>query len=115
MDRYGTVKKVRVVKDKKGASRGYGFVEFTEDRELKGRFVLLFSFVIPVCCSFDSPLCLTESVRAADGAKILGRRILVDVERGRTVKGWKPRRLGQFVSLSSLYLAYRNVKCSFPL
>lgn len=25
---------------------------------------------------------------------MLGRRILVDVERGRTVKGWKPRRLG---------------------
>lgn len=30
----------------------------------------------------------------ADGLKILGRRILVDVERARTVKGWKPRRLG---------------------
>jgi U1 small nuclear ribonucleoprotein 70kDa len=25
---------------------------------------------------------------------ILGKRILVDVERGRTVRGWKPRRLG---------------------
>lgn len=30
----------------------------------------------------------------ADGLKIEGRRILVDVERGRTVTGWKPRRLG---------------------
>lgn len=30
----------------------------------------------------------------ADGMKLLGRRILVDVERGRTVKNWKPRRLG---------------------
>ncbi|KAG1052750.1 hypothetical protein G6F43_005134 [Rhizopus delemar] len=29
-----------------------------------------------------------------DGLKILGRRIIVDVERARTVKGWKPRRLG---------------------
>jgi U1 small nuclear ribonucleoprotein 70kDa len=26
--------------------------------------------------------------------QILGKRILVDVERGRTVRGWKPRRLG---------------------
>jgi U1 small nuclear ribonucleoprotein 70kDa len=25
---------------------------------------------------------------------ILGKKILVDVERGRTVRGWKPRRLG---------------------
>ena len=31
----------------------------------------------------------------ADGKKIDGRRVLVDVERGRTVKGWQPRRLGE--------------------
>ena len=30
----------------------------------------------------------------ADGKKIDGRRVLVDVERARTVKGWQPRRLG---------------------
>ena len=30
--------------------------------------------------------------------KINGRRIVVDVERGRTVKGWKPRRLGKNTS-----------------
>merc|ERR1712224_531109 len=29
-----------------------------------------------------------------DGLKINGRRVLVDVERGRTVRGWLPRRLG---------------------
>lgn len=28
------------------------------------------------------------------GRKIDGRRVVVDVERGRTVKGWRPRRLG---------------------
>lgn len=32
--------------------------------------------------------------KSADGKKIDGRRVLVDVERGRTVKGWRPRRLG---------------------
>ena len=31
----------------------------------------------------------------ADGKKIDGRRVLVDVERARTVKGWRPRRLGE--------------------
>lgn len=25
---------------------------------------------------------------------MMNRRLLIDVERGRTVKGWKPRRLG---------------------
>lgn len=35
----------------------------------------------------------------ADGKKIDGRRILVDVERGRTVKGWRPRRLGKYLGL----------------
>ncbi|KAG0740350.1 hypothetical protein G6F57_004259 [Rhizopus arrhizus] len=38
---------------------------------------------------------LAESAyKDTDGLKILGRRIIVDVERARTVKGWKPRRLG---------------------
>ena len=33
----------------------------------------------------------------ADGKKIDARRIVVDVERGRTVKNWKPRRLGKLI------------------
>ena len=32
--------------------------------------------------------------KESDGLHIMGKRILVDVERGRTVRGWKPRRLG---------------------
>jgi hypothetical protein len=35
----------------------------------------------------------------ADGKRVDGRRITVDVERGRTVKGWKPRRLGESAGL----------------
>jgi U1 small nuclear ribonucleoprotein len=50
--------------------RGYGFVEFVREKDLKTAF------------------------KEADGMKVDGRRIVVDVERGRTVKGWKPRRLG---------------------
>lgn len=32
--------------------------------------------------------------KQADGKKIDGKRVVVDCERGRTVKGWVPRRLG---------------------
>ena len=35
----------------------------------------------------------------ADGKKIDSRRVLVDVERSRTVKGWRPRRLGKLLIL----------------
>lgn len=36
----------------------------------------------------------TAAYKEADGLAILGKKILVDVERGRTVRDWKPRRLG---------------------
>jgi hypothetical protein len=32
--------------------------------------------------------------KEAEGMKLGKGRLLIDVERGRTVKGWKPRRLG---------------------
>ncbi|KAJ3127277.1 hypothetical protein HK098_006551 [Nowakowskiella sp. JEL0407] len=51
-------------------SRGYGFVEFERERDMKAAY------------------------KDADGIKLMGRRILVDVERGRTVKDWKPRKFG---------------------
>ena len=41
----------------------------------------------------DLPL-RAAAYKHADGKKIDGRRVLVDVERARTVKGWQPRRLG---------------------
>lgn len=37
---------------------------------------------------------LLAAYKHADGKKIDGRRVLVDVERARTVKGWLPRKLG---------------------
>ena len=37
---------------------------------------------------------ILAAYKHADGKKIDGRRVLVDVERARTVKGWLPRRLG---------------------
>jgi hypothetical protein len=40
----------------------------------------------------------------ADGLKLVGKRILVDVERGRTVKGWRPRRLGNNLSFYIVFV-----------
>ena len=68
---YGPVKKVHMVHDKvTGKPRGYAFIEFEHERDMHSAY------------------------KHADGKKIDGRRIVVDVERGRTVKGWLPRRLG---------------------
>lgn len=44
-----------------------------------------------LCLLFPS----TAAYKHADGKKIDNRRVLVDVERARTVKGWLPRRLGK--------------------
>ena len=67
---YGPIVHTHLPLDRKGRSRGYAFVEFHSTRDM------------------------TKAFKDADGRKISGRRILVDVERGRTVKAWKPRRLG---------------------
>eukprot|EP01083_Nonionella_stella_P306153 1071036_1 len=67
---YGDVKSVRLVKKPDGTPRGYAFVEFRSGSDLKAAF------------------------QRADGHKLRGRRIVVDVERGRTVKNWVPRKLG---------------------
>jgi hypothetical protein len=37
----------------------------------------------------------SAAYKYGDGKKIDGKRVLVDVERGRTVKGWLPRKLGK--------------------
>ncbi|OTF72673.1 U1 small nuclear ribonucleoprotein 70 kDa-like protein, partial [Euroglyphus maynei] len=63
---YGPIKKVMLIQDKiSGKPRGYAFIEFENERDMHSAY------------------------KHADG-----RRVLVDVERGRTVKGWLPRRLG---------------------
>ena len=52
--------------------------------------------VLTSCTCFCVPV--AAAYKHADGKKIDGRRIVVDVERGRTVKTWKPRRLGKFTA-----------------
>ncbi|EZA60214.1 hypothetical protein DMN91_010707 [Ooceraea biroi] len=68
---YGTVKKIVVTHNTiNGKPRGYAFIEYEHERDMHSAY------------------------KHADGKKIDGRRVLVDVERARTVKGWLPRRLG---------------------
>merc|ERR1712151_1076997 len=67
---FGSIKRVRMVYDQKGKPRGYCFIEYEHERDLKNAY------------------------KQGDGKKIDGRRVMVDVERGRTVEGWFPRRLG---------------------
>ncbi|KAF5752967.1 U1 small nuclear ribonucleoprotein 70 kDa-like isoform X2 [Tripterygium wilfordii] len=68
---YGPIKWVRLVTDREtNKPRGYAFIEYVHTRDMKAAY------------------------KQADGRKIDGRRVLVDVERGRTVPNWRPRRLG---------------------
>uniref|UniRef100_F7CDG7 U1 small nuclear ribonucleoprotein 70 kDa n=1 Tax=Macaca mulatta TaxID=9544 RepID=F7CDG7_MACMU len=75
---YGPIKRIHMVYSKRsGKPRGYAFIEYEHERDMHSAY------------------------KHADGKKIDGRRVLVDVERGRTVKGWRPRRLGEHVPPST--------------
>jgi len=67
----GTIKKIVLVHSSQtGKPRGYAFIEYESERDMHSAY------------------------KHADGKKMDSRRVLVDVERARTVKGWLPRRLG---------------------
>ncbi|KAJ5328348.1 Nucleotide-binding alpha-beta plait [Penicillium brevicompactum] len=73
--RFGPIERITLVKDttsdkKKKAHQGYAFVVYEREKDMKAAY------------------------KETDGIRIKDRRVLVDVERGRTTKGWKPRRLG---------------------
>lgn len=68
--RYGPIERVRIVKSKDDKPRGYAFLVFEREKDMKAAY------------------------KDTDGMRIKEKRILVDVERGRTVKNWKPTRLG---------------------
>ncbi|CAG9761529.1 unnamed protein product [Ceutorhynchus assimilis] len=68
---YGPIKKIVLIHNNvNGKPRGYAFIEYEHERDMHSAY------------------------KHADGKKIDGKRVLVDVERARTVKGWLPRRLG---------------------
>lgn len=93
---YGPVRDLKLVFDAAGKSKGYGFVEYENEEDMK------------------------RAYRAADGMKIEGREIVVDVERGHTVPTWLPRRLGGGLGgtrydsyLIKLYPQQQKLTCSF--
>lgn len=68
---YGSIKKICLIHDRvHSRPRGYAFIEYKREKEM------------------------LDAYKRADGKRIDGRRVLVDVERARTSKGWLPRRLG---------------------
>lgn len=69
-ERFGPIKNITMIKDEEGNPRGYSFIQY------------------------ESEKCMRDAYKRGDGTKLNGRRVLVDVERGRTVRGWKPRKLG---------------------
>lgn len=71
---FGEIEKVHVVRDKiNNQSKGYAFIVFTDPQSSKS-----------ACKEYG----------LHRGIEIKGRTCIVDIERGRTVKYFKPRRLG---------------------
>jgi U1 small nuclear ribonucleoprotein len=69
-DQFGPIKRIRIVKDLEGKPRGYAFIEYEHHSDAKA------------------------ARRYGDGMNIDGKRVIVDSEKGRTQRGWRPRRLG---------------------
>merc|ERR1712151_626561 len=70
-EEFGALSRIRIVTNKlSGKPRGYAFIEFERLEDMKNAY------------------------KMGMNRNIEGRRILVDVERGRTVADWRPRRLG---------------------
>jgi U1 small nuclear ribonucleoprotein len=67
---YGPIKRVRVIRDKDGKSRGYGFIEYEHKADFKTAY------------------------KRAENRRIDNTTVQVDYERGRTEKNFKCRRLG---------------------
>eukprot|EP00049_Salpingoeca_infusionum_P018923 m.359325 g.359325 ORF g.359325 m.359325 type:complete len:307 (+) comp18532_c0_seq1:211-1131(+) len=89
LDKYGPITSVCLVCDKvTGKSRGYAFVEFEHERDMRAAYT------------------------HADGMKIKERRIVVDIERGRTIDTWKPRKLGGGLGGTRLGGKLQNVTSS---
>ncbi|KAF2718111.1 RNA-binding domain-containing protein [Polychaeton citri CBS 116435] len=75
--RYGPIERIRIVigngkTDKKNhmKMRGYAFIVFEREKDMRAAY------------------------KETDGIRIKDRRITVDIERGRTIPGWRPRRFG---------------------
>lgn len=76
--RYGPIERIRIVENVNAApdaslkkrKRGYAFIVYEREKDMKAAY------------------------KETDGMRIKDRKVTVDVERGRTVSGWRPRRFG---------------------
>jgi U1 small nuclear ribonucleoprotein len=105
---YGEIRDLRLVKDREGRPRGYAFIEFEEEGDVKVRGPGVREYGArkraetgphafhPPPPHTHTPALPTRQTayRRAEGKRIDDSRVVVDVERGRTVRGFKPRRLG---------------------
>lgn len=79
-EKYGPIENLVLVKDLEGKPRGYAFVEFSYPDDLKTAYSVM-----------HLPPSHTQRMNRMP---LDGRNIIVDVERGRTVRKWLPARLG---------------------
>ena len=108
---YGPIKNMKFITDLEGRPRGYAFIEFENEKDMKCVFIFDITF-------------FSDAFTEGDAKKIDGKRVVVDVERGRTVNGWRPRRLGgglgrsrkggkdENVTVSGRYLLFLSVLIS---
>ncbi|KAK9422207.1 hypothetical protein SUNI508_04886 [Seiridium unicorne] len=112
--RFGPIERIRIITDthahekpnkKKKPHRGYAFVVFEREKDMRGNTTIDFPEIVhrvphlrigpQACLSLSPPFPSRNDYHdGCDGIRIKDRRIKVDVERGRTVKGWRPLRLG---------------------
>ena len=67
-EEFGTVKEVKIIKNRKGENKGYGFIEFERTKDFR------------------------EALGKGNKKKINGRHVNVEMERGRTENKFKPLR-----------------------
>lgn len=70
-EQFGDLKRVRIIKDREGKSRGYCFIEFEHKKDM------------------------VQAYKSSDYIKMDGRRLIVDFERGRTMLNFIPRKYGK--------------------
>ena len=67
-EEFGTIKEVKIIRNRKGENKGYGFIEFERTKDFR------------------------EALQRGNKKKINGRHINVEMERGRTDNKFKPLR-----------------------
>jgi U11/U12 small nuclear ribonucleoprotein 35 kDa protein len=95
-EQFGKIYYVRVVKDIiTGLSRGYAFVEFKHSSDCRKAFRVSYFELTNLP---DEPswcfLIFVVQNKNARNVFIDGKRLLIDIERERSMKNWVPRRFG---------------------